>query len=94
MSIHPSGSQADSAEALAKYLNLTKGILQKLSKDIPSIRATYRLGSYSAGKANLLKIVFNFSVLANSILKEWRNAGLPDNIFIRSDQTPIQYLQS
>ena len=34
--------------------------------------------------------MLNSSDLAKSILKEWRNAGLPSNIFIRSDQTPIQ----
>ena len=35
-------------------------------------------------------MVLNSSDLAKSILKEWRNAGLPSNIFIRSDQTPVQ----
>ena len=85
-----SGNQSGSADALAKDLNQAKDILQKLSKDIASIRATYRLGNYLPGKDRPLKVVLNSSDLAKSILKEWRNAGLPSNIFIRSDQTPIQ----
>ena len=85
-----SGNQSGSSDALAKDLNLAKDILQKLSKDTAFIRATYRLGSYLSGKDRPLKVVLNSSDLAKSILKKWRNAGLPSNIFIRSDQTPIQ----
>ena len=85
-----SGSQSDTAEALSKDLKLAKDVLLKFSQDTSSIRATFRLGVFTVGKTRPLKVVLNSASLAKTILKDWRNAGLPDNIFIRSDQTPIQ----
>ena len=83
-------SHEDIAAVTAKDLQLAKEVLMKMSVEFTAIRMTFRLGVFNVSKSRPLKVVLNSSDMAKSILKNLRMAGLSKDIYIRSDQTPVQ----
>ena len=67
-----------------------QSLINKMPIEDKVIKFVQRLGTFVQGKCRPIKVVCNSSNMARAVLKNWRSAQLPNNISIRSDQTPIQ----
>ena len=67
-----------------------QSLINKMPIDEKVVKFVRRLGTFVQGKCRPIKVVCNSSNMARAMLKNWRSAQLPNNLSIRSDQTPIE----